>query len=163
MTEQLDVYIIKNIFSEEERKWFIECSKPLFVDLGEKYPGKQTHPTIHLHPDFISGSNHIVNIINDRLGLDVIVDKGWINYSNGDKNNTGWHNHPNIDYAAVYYLKTTPFFNSGTLFRDKFVRVPQNGLLVFPAKMDHSAPSSYFHNPFRMERYTWALDLNRYD
>ena len=167
---KMKVHIIKNVFSENKRKEFIECGQPLIVDGSRvgvfdkhSYPGRQSYATVHLHPDFIEGCKYMVSLIKKTIGLDLIIDRAWLNQTNGELNSSEWHNHPTIDYSAVYYMKTTPFFNSGTLFRDKFVRVPQNGLLVFPASLEHTAPSSFFHNPLKVERYTWVMDLNKKD
>ena len=65
--------IIDNIFSEEERKKLIDLSQPLLVPSERLqasafengyprkfYPGKQSFPTVHLHPDFQYYFNHIL-------------------------------------------------------------------------------------------------------
>ena len=52
-------------------------------------------------------------------------------------------------------MKTIPFVDSGTLFKDGFMRAPQNSLLLFPANLYHRPPTS----PFRFKRYSMALDL----
>ena len=62
----------------------------------------------------------------------------------------------------VYYMKTTPFLNSGTLFRDEskseFLRAPQNSLILFDPRVEHSPPASFL--PF--QRYSLVMDLLTY-
>ena len=66
-----------------------------------------------------------------------------------------YHQHTS-DYSCVYYIKTLPYFNSGTLFKDYgFVRAKQNSLILFPSHLYHSTPGSIF----RFKRYTMAFDL----
>ena len=150
------MHVIKNIFTNQQRQKLIKDCQPLLKDLGKAYPGKQTYGNLHLHPDFISPINDLVRIIFKETGLDLVVNNGWINWTNGSKKDIGWHNH-SCDYALVYYMKIPlPFFSNGTLFEDRFVRAPQNSMIIFPAKLKHTAPSS----PFRFDRYTMALELN---
>ena len=158
--------VIKNIFTNDERKKLLEDVKPLLVDgpaLAAFYnfgslPGKQTHDTLQLHPDFKSTINYMVELVSKEMGKKFILDKAWANWTNGDKKDICWHTHP-CDYSVVYYMKTFPLFSNGTLFRDGLVKAPQNSILVFPANLDHTAPSS----PLRFDRYTMALNLNVYN
>jgi hypothetical protein len=53
-------------------------------------------------------------------------------------------------------MKTYTPFDSGTNFRDGFVRAGQNSLLIFPSSLDHTVPSSLF----RFKRYTMAMEMN---
>ena len=81
-----------------------------------------------------------------------------VKYSNSDTP-LSWHSHytnDNVSFASVYYLQTLPFFSNGTLFEDRFVRAPQNSMIIFPAHLVHTAPTS----PFRFDRYTLSLNLN---
>ena len=151
------MYKIHNVLSNKDRKKLIKDCQPLLLDLGEEFPGKQTYSTLHLHSNFISPIKNMVRTLCKETGLDlVVVDKAWINWTNGSKKDIGWHNH-SCDYALVYYMKIPlPFFSNGTLFEDRFVRAPQNSMIIFPAKLKHTAPSS----PFRFDRYTMALELN---
>ena len=155
--------IIDNIFSEEERKELIEISKPLLVtperlnasDPGRIfYPGKQSFPTVHLHPDFQYYFNHIVELVNNT-GIGVKVKEAWINY-HYTRRPLNWHTHPRTgsDHCAIYYMKTN-WIDSGTVFRDKFVKVPQNSLLLFSCHLEHSVP----RNLLGLKRYTLAMDL----
>ena len=59
------------------------------------------------------------------------------------------------EWVAVYYIKTQPYFDNGTEFEHGVIKTPQNSLLLFPASLNHTAPTS----PFRFDRYTMALDL----
>ena len=159
------MYIIKNVFTDGQRHKLLKDVQPLLVDgttlaayykSFHRYPGKQTHDTLHLHPDFISPIQAMVRIIFQEIGLNFVVSKSWINWTNGKKKDIVWHRHY-CDYALVYYIKTPlPFFSNGTLFEDGFVRAPQNSMIIFPAHLVHTAPTS----PFRFDRYTLAGELN---
>ena len=157
------IYRIDNVFDNEKRKDILERSKKYlrdhkqFVDLENmppeiRLPGKQTPPDLHKKIPF---ANDILKVIKNNLGLNFVVINSWVNWTNGKKKDLNWHNHP-CDYACVYYLKIPfPFFSNGTLFEDKFYKVFQNSLLLFPARMNHTAPLS----PFRFDRYTLAMNL----
>ena len=157
------IKVIKNVLTNDKRKKLLDDLQPLLVDgesvyLGElylSYPGKQTHPTLHLHPDFIPTLNYMTELISKEMGKNLTIYNAWANWTNGKRENINWHTHPN-DYSAVYYIKTFPLFSNGTLFKDGLVKAPQNSILVFPAKVEHTAPPS----PLRFERYTLAIDLN---
>ena len=157
------MYLIKNIFTNQQRQKLIKDCQPLLHNLGYKYtgemhPGKQTNAALHLHPDFLSPIKDMVRIIFKETGLDLVVaDMAWINWTNGSKKDIAWHRHPDVDYALVYYIKTPiPFFSNGTVFKDGLVRAPQNSMIIFPAHLLHTAPTS----PFRFDRYTMAINLN---
>ncbi len=151
------MHLIENVFTNQQRKKLIKDCQPLLVEFGDRYPGRQTHATLHLHPDFISPIKDMIRIIVQETGLDLVVaDKAWINWTNGNKKDITWHTHP-CDYALVYYMKTPlPFFSNGTLFRNGLFKAPQNSMIIFPAKVEHTAPTS----PFRFDRYTLAVNLN---
>ena len=159
------VKVIKNILTNDERKKLLKDVQPLLVDgptLAAFYnfrsvPGRQTHDTLNLHPDFIPTLNHMVELISKEMGKNFVLKTAWVNWTNGKKKDIGWHHHGmDCEYAAVYYMKTFPLFSNGTLFRDGLVKAPQNSILVFPADLDHTAPSS----PLRFDRYTMALNLD---
>tara|TARA_B100000287_G_scaffold397364_1_gene413876 strand:+ start:322 stop:810 length:489 start_codon:yes stop_codon:yes gene_type:complete len=155
------IYIIRDIFTKEERLQLLDEVEPLLVDgdqlsllhYGERgrYPGKQSHPTFHLHPDFKGVHDRFVDAIKQTINMKVDTLQSWINWSDGS-HDTNWHTHP-AEWCGVYYLKTFPFLNSGTQFEDKFVRAPQNSLLFFPCNLKHSAPNSFV----RYNRYTIAV------
>ena len=157
------IYRIDNVFDNEKRKDILERSKKYlrdhqaFVDSGEMHPdlylpGKQTSPNLHKKIPF---ANDILKVIKNNLDLDFAVISSWVNWTNGNKKDLNWHNH-SCDYACVYYLKIPfPFFSNGTIIEDKFYKAFQNSLLLFPGRMNHTAPSS----PFRFDRYTLAMNL----
>ena len=166
------VKVIKNVLTNDERKKLLKDIQPLLVDgtklamatLGANYyehpllrfPGKQTYDTLHLHPKCIPILNYMVELVNKEMGKNLMLIKAWANWTNGKKKDMGWHDHRNDgEYAAVYYMKTFPLFSNGTLFRDGLVKAPQNSMLVFPAELEHTAPSS----PLRFGRYTLAMNL----
>tara|TARA_B100000287_G_C20191035_1_gene606160 strand:+ start:73 stop:576 length:504 start_codon:yes stop_codon:yes gene_type:complete len=157
--------VLKNILTDSERKNVLKYALPRLVDGDElykipgnrvgRYPGKQTEANLHRIPYF----NHVHSMMMKRIeqytGHNYIVKRSWINWTNGDKKDVGWHCH-DTDLSVVYYIKIPlPLFSNGTLFRDGFVKAPQNSLLIFPSHLEHSAPSS----PFRFDRYTLAMDL----
>ena len=160
----MNVHLIENIFSNDKRRKLIEYSKPLLLENsilwskypGRKYPGRQSAPNIHLLLNFKSSAEFIINSVNRRTGLNLGIEKSWVNWTNGKKEDIAWHSHE-CDYSLVYYMKTVPFFSDGTLFRDQFVKAPVNSLLLFPGYLEHTAPSC----PFRIHRYTWAFELNK--
>ena len=154
-------YIIKDIFTREERLQLLEDVEPLLVDgdylslyhTGKRgnYYGKQSHPTFHLHPDFKGVHDRFVDAIKQATHLDIETTQSLINWSDGSQD-LNWHTHSS-QWCGVYYLKTFPFLNGGTQFEDKFVRAPQNSLLFFPCNLKHSAPNSFV----RYTRYTIAV------
>ena len=163
------IKIIKNILTNKERKQLIEYSKPLLLT-GEELnrhavqeglrqvkfpPSKQTLSDLHRNDKFIPIIIKILKRIESETKLKVIVDNVWVNYNKGKKEEEAWHSH-SYEYAVVYYIKTIPFLNNGTRFENKFVRAPQNSLIMFPGYLRHSVPSY----PFYFERYTLAIDLN---
>ena len=160
----MKVYLFKGIFSHDKRRELIKRSDPFLmggntftqIHQEREYPGKQTHGEIHSLPYFDSASDKLINLVNKKTGLNMMIEKSWINWTNGKKKDIAWHRHA-CDYALVYYMKTVRFFSDGTLFKDRFVRVPLNGALIFPANILHTAPSC----PFRIGRYTWAFNLNK--
>ena len=157
-----DVHLIENILTNKERKKLIKDVQPLLLSgkemqklsPGLEYkPGKRTFANIQFHPDFRVVQQCIVDKINEYTGLNVGVHKSWIFLTKGkDK---FWHTHPAADWAAVYYIRTLPFFNNGTLFRSGLVKAPQNSVIIFPSHLEHTAPTF----PFRFNRYTWGMDL----
>jgi len=151
------IHLIKNVFTNQQRRKLLKDCQPLLVDRGDPFPGRQTDPTLHLHSDFIFPINDILKIVLKETGLDLVVaDRVWINWTNGSMKDIAWHRHQ-CDYALVYYMRTPlPFFSNGTLFRSGLFTAPQNSMIIFPADMEHTAPTS----PFRFDRYTMAMDLN---
>ena len=63
------MYIIKNVFTDGQRYKLIKDCQPLLLQWGKKYPGRQTHSQIHLHPDFISPIQEMVRIIFQETGF----------------------------------------------------------------------------------------------
>ena len=157
---------IKNVLTNKKRKQLIEDCQPLLYDSDQLrriynptlfYAGKQTLSNLQFKPQFQPIITYFVDIICKESGLDLELQEGkcWINSTDGKKENINWHVHTS-DYAVVYYIKTLPFFNNGTLFRNGFIKAPQNSLLIFPAHLEHSAPTC----PFQFERYTLSFNLN---
>ena len=164
------MYKIHNVLSNDERKKLIKDVQPFLMDseqLGKYYntnrvyPGKQTDDVLHLEPKFASVTEKMLDKINKEIKVDLQVYQSWVKWSNGRENQMNWHEHQElnqgISFAAVYYIKTIPFFSSGTLFKDGFVRAPQNSMIIFPAHLLHTTPKNLF--PF-IDRYVMGLNLN---
>ena len=150
------IYRIINVFDNKRRKQILEQSKIFMEDSeafedGKFFPGRQTRNNLHHRIPFAASFERR---IGKFTGLNLAVINSWANWTNGNKRDIAWHSHP-YPYTGVYYLKTFPFFSNGTLFREKFVKAPQNSLLLFPGHMEHTAPSS----PLRVDRYTLAMEF----
>ena len=163
------MYKIHNILSNDERKKLIKDVQPFLMDREQMnihynntdfYPGKQTDDLLHLKPEFTSLIKKIIDKIKKEIKLDLEVSRAWVKWSNGREDQMNWHHHyifKDTSFAAVYYLKTLPFFSNGTLFREKFVRSPQNSMIIFPSHILHTTPTNLFHF---IDRYVMGIDLN---
>ena len=158
---------IDNILSNEERKLMIKESKPLFLtgeQLNEYYgpkaypSGDQTHPHLHEYPAFITPIRNMLLRIQTETGMTFMTNKAWVNRNIGKRKEECWHNHEKAPYVCVYYMKTIPFINSGTRFRKKFVRSPQNSLIIFPGQIEHTVPT-YPHLFNWTRRYSFSMNL----
>ena len=163
------MYKIHNILSNEERKKIIKDVQPFLMNREQMnirynntnfYPGKQTEDSLHLKPEFALVMNKIIDKIKKEIKLNLEFRRSWVKWSNGREDQVNWHHHygyKDTSFAAVYYLKTIPFFSSGTLFKDGFVRAPQNSMIIFPSHVLHTTPRHPF--PF-IDRYVMGMDLN---
>ena len=142
----------------------LEGLQPLLVDgtVWASYysksfiPGKQTHPTLHLHSNFKQLGEDITTQVVRCLGRKMKMVKMWGKWSNGKKDHMNWHNHLPNDYSIVYYLKVPSFMRNGTLFKgDGLFKTKENSLLIFPAYLIHSTPS-YF---WKGDRYVISADF----
>ena len=162
------MYKIYNVLSNQERKKIIKDVKPFLMTSEQlqsnynhsyDYPGKQTDSQLHLKPQFSSAIKKILDKVIEEIGMDLQVYQSWVKWSNGREDQMNWHSHyplQPVSFAAVYYLKTLPFFSNGTLFEDGFVQVPQNSMIIFPAHLMHSTPKYPF--PF-IDRYVLSINL----
>ena len=82
------------------------------------------------------------------------IKNSWIAFSTG-KNEVDFHNHDS-DYSLVYYMKTNKQ-NSGTQFKEGFIKVNQNDALVFNSMLYHKVPKYFPHE----DRKTLVLELNK--
>ena len=159
------IHLIEDIFTTNERQLILEGIQPLLVEgdslsmiyFNEKgrFRGRQTHATFHLNLGFKWVHERFIDNIKQQTNLDLEIARSWVNFTNGSQD-LNYHTHPH-DYSSVYYLKTLPFINSGTMFEKKFVRASQNSMLLFPSDLSHSAP----HSLLRYNRNTIALELLR--
>ncbi len=150
------IHLIENVFTDQERQKLIKDSRLLLKNLGEGYPGRQTWCDLHKNSKFEPATNHILEVVYKTTGLNLVIFKSWVNWTNGKKKDICWHRH-SCQYSLVYYMKIPlPIFSNGTLFRQGLFKVPQNSMIVFPGDVEHSAPSS----PFRFDRYSLAMELN---
>ena len=62
MGSNILIDVVNNIFSLEKRNKCLEDLQPLLVHISGS-PGRQTHPTLHLHPDFTFLINDILKIV----------------------------------------------------------------------------------------------------
>ena len=152
----IPINIIKDILTETQRKKLIRDCQSFLKDWGPNTPALQTYSELHNHSEFQDVIIRLASRSSEILGKTIRVKRSWINCDNGRREDILWHNHPEADYSLVYYIKTIPFINSGTRFKDKFVRVHQNGAMIFPSSVEHTAPSY----PFSwIKRYSMAIDF----
>ena len=169
MKQDKSIRVIHNVLSDRERKKIITDVQPFLMNNEQMnvrfnnnifYPGKQTSHLLHLELEFIFVIKKMLDKILKETNLDLKIYRSWVKWSNGKENQMNWHSHyPShpVRAVAVYYIKTLPFFNSGTLFEDGFVRAPQNSMIIFPAHLLHTTPKHPF--PF-IDRYVMSIDLN---
>ena len=158
--------VVNNLFTPEFRNNLIEELKPLLVDgstmatfyqFNGRIPGRQTHSTLHLHPNFKEVLESITEHVTNSLRKDVKISRMWGLWIDGKKEHMNWHNHSPEDYSAIYYLKVPPFIRNGTIFEDRgLVRADENSLLIFPSNLNHTSPS-YF---WKGDRYVISADYN---
>ena len=147
--------IVNNILSLEKRSKCLEDLQPLLVHLSG-CPGRQTHPTLHLHSDFNELTEIIIKKVGTFVGKDVNVSRMWGKWVSGRREHMNWHNHLPNDYSMVYYLKVPGFMRNGTLFKSKgLIRTKENSLLIFPAELMHSSPSYLWKG----DRYVISADF----
>ena len=176
------IYKIYNVFSNKERKKIIKDCQPLlltgsqladYYNETKPYPGRQSHPTVHLNSNFKWVYDIFLKKIKEELKFNFSVHKSWFKYTVGGANDISWHNHTydNVSFTSVYYIKTNRFLSGGTMFTDsfnitsenkhkkrkhEFVRSPQNSLLIFPSNLVHSTPNVLFRN----DRYVLSTDFH---
>lgn len=149
------MYVINHILTNKERIELIKKCKP-FLKKDENFPASQTHPSLHNEKELEYFYNIFIDKIRTKLEKNFSIFTSWVNEDIGRKEDIFWHKHSGVDYTCIYYMRTLPFFNSGTLFKDKFVRVKQNSFLIFPGDILHGTPSYPFHF---FKRYTLVIDI----
>ena len=135
--------VVNNLFTPEFRNNLIEELKPLLVDgstmatfyqFNGRIPGRQTHSTLHLHPNFKEVVESITEHVSRSFRKNVKISKMWGLWIDGKKEHMNWHDHSPHDYSIVYYLKVPPFIRNGTVFEDRgLVRTDENSLLIYPS------------------------------
>ena len=151
------MYKSENIFTNIERRDLLTKSKP-FIQSLPGHPAKQTMAGLHHNLDFKLYFQILLERIKEISNLDLKIVKSWVNEDSGRKEDICYHTHSS-DYSCVYYIKTLPYFNSGTLFKEYgFVRAKQNSLILFPSNLIHGTPSYPFSF---IKRYTLAVDMIR--
>ena len=143
-------FMLKNVFSEKIRKKMINDSKEL-IKLRENI---WFCPDITTHKNFKKQIEKLALQTAEKIKSNLKIKNSWIAYSTGETE-IDFHNH-NSDYSLVYYMKTNKK-NSGTEFKDGFVKVNQNDALVFNSLLYHKVPK-YF--PYE-DRKTLVLELNK--
>ena len=153
----VNYFQFNNVLSNKQRKLLIKTCKPLVRKLSPSHPALQTNAYALFQNKDISFFYDILgNIIRENLNLNFKFTESWFNEDSGLKKDICWHTHPEPHYTCVYYAQTIPFFSSGTLFKEKFVRSKQNSLLIFPGSILHGTPSYPFH---LIKRYTLVTDM----
>ena len=143
-------FILKNIFSEKIRKKMINDSKDL-IKLRENI---WFCPDITTHKKFKKQIEKLALQTAQKIKSNLKIKNSWIAFSTG-KNEVDFHNHDS-DYSLVYYMKTNKQ-NSGTQFKEGFIKVNQNDALVFNSMLYHKVPKYFPHE----DRKTLVLELNK--
>ena len=162
--------IIEDIFSKEERRDIIKQAEPYWIDgevLGEiegedwVYPGRQTQAGLQYVYGFQEYLKRITDLINEKTGKNLTLIRAWLNQTNGYKKDINWHDpRKDGDYVCTYYLKCPLIGQNGTLFREYgMVKAKENSLLLFPSDWEHTAPTTFWNNPFHVDRYVMSIDL----
>ena len=152
--------VIDNVLSEKQRKELLELCKPL-TKVVSGVPAKQSDEFLYMRPRIKKYLDIFAQKISNKLSKStktICIDKVWVNEDRGYKKDICWHRHES-QLTAVYYMKTIPLINSGTLFEDKFVRCKQNSILIFPGHLMHGTPSYPFH---WVKRYSISMDINTF-
>jgi hypothetical protein len=145
-----NIFILNNIFSETIRKKMISDSKKL-IKLRENI---WFCPDITTHKHFKKQIEKLALQSAEKIKSNLKIKNSWVAYGTGEIERD-FHNHDS-HYSLVYYMKTNKN-NSGTLFKDRFIKVDQNDALVFESILYHKVPK-YF--PYE-ERRTLVMELNR--
>lgn len=147
-------YKINNVLSNRERKKLLELCKPLCKEMPG-FAAKQSDEFLHMRPRIKQYIDIFGQKISNKLSKTIYFNKVWVNEDGGYKKDISWHRH-HTELTAVYYMKTIPIINSGTLFKDEFVRCKQNSILIFPGHIVHGTPAYPFH---WIKRYSIAMDI----
>jgi len=154
---------IKNVLSNDQRKYLIKESEKLLVTREElhnsfdgDYPCDQTNADLHTIENLKEIHAKILGQIIKEIKHECVISKSWVNkYTNKKSNNTYMHTH-NSHLSIVYYARKIPLIHKGTLFeKEGIVKCSQNSAIIFPSNMKHTA--SNFYLP--ISRYTLAMDL----
>ena len=143
-------FILKNIFSDKIRKKMISDSKKL-IRLKDNI---WFCPDITVHKNFKKQIEKLALQTAQKVKSNLKIKNSWIAFSTG-KNEVDFHNHDS-DYSLVYYMKTNKQ-NSGTQFKEGFIKVNQNDALVFNSMLYHKVPKYFPHE----DRKTLVLELNK--
>ena len=143
-------FILKNIFSDKIRKKMISDSKKL-IRLKDNI---WFCPDITVHKNFKKQIEKLALQTAQKIKSNLKIKNSWIAFSTG-KNEVDFHNHDS-DYSLVYYMKTNKQ-NSGTQFKEGFIKVNQNDALVFNSMLYHKVPKYFPHE----DRKTLVLELNK--
>ena len=151
----MQIYKVKEVLSEKERKSLIRKVHPLLIDNNKmskvfgtpdnldksinskkvRYPGKQTHPDLDLDRNFEPLISKIIKKAEIASGIPLICNGGWITETNGI--DVSWHIHPtNLrgrgnHFSISYYIKMFPMFSNGTVFMKGFSKqMPNDGSVL---------------------------------
>ena len=142
--------MLKKVFTEKIRKEMIKNSKKIL----KKKKGCWFCPDITEHEKFKNYIEQLALSAANNVKSNLKIKNSWIAYSTGEKE-IDFHNH-NSDYSLVYYMQTNSK-NSGTMFKNGFVKSKQNDALIFDSALFHKVPN---YKP-KSDRRTLVLELNK--
>ena len=145
----MDSLLIKDVLTDTQRKYLLKYSIPLLIEGDEisrrlsdpsYYPGKQTPTNLHKFSYFKEIHSIFLKCIKQYTGYDCMINKSWVNWTNGSKKDISWHNHENEGkLSAVYYLELSKK-ELVTEFKNKKVKTEEGDVLIFPSYMLHRSP-----------------------
>tara|TARA_B100000427_G_scaffold322993_1_gene325797 strand:+ start:778 stop:1236 length:459 start_codon:yes stop_codon:yes gene_type:complete len=135
--------IVKNVLTQKERGLFIEKLKPFIPGDVPNCPIFQTSHNLCDDMGFQTFAT--------KIGLGVLfklpennIRMSWMEgrWSNSKETQMNWMFDDNLLYTSVYFLKVPFFKKNGVLFKEGFVKAPQNSVVVFRGSSQYIIPQS---------------------
>ena len=147
------VKFIDDILTEDERINLLNLTKPLLQIIPDA-PGLQTYHRLHKRCPIISS---LVEKIAKKSGINRVVKKSWVNYTDKDMAYEMYHSHYDSFYTTIVYMIENPE-GIGTKFKigDEIYETEcsTNSAMLFPTTMEHTVPPNV-----TMPRYSMAIDF----